>query len=151
MLLLLLAVALTSPFVSASAAVVPESSELVVSVTLDRGANVVVAHVIYADNVSDLVALAPAEGEWRGAFAPRPGAVPQVRFEALLAGNESVLSETHSIVALGVPMEALVESQPTDGAVEAEPASPIRLGIALLVGLAVLAAGLALARLRRST
>lgn len=151
MLVFLLAVALTSPFVSARAEVVADSSELVVGVVLDRGADVVVAHIIYADNVSDIVALAPVDGEWRGAFDPRLGAVPQVRFEALFPGEESALSETFSIVDLGVPIETLLGSQPTDVAVEAAPTSPWRFAIAMLVGLVVLMVALSFGRLRRTT
>lgn len=151
MLAFLLAVALTSPFVSARAEVIPESSELAVGVVLDRGADVVVAHVIYADNVSDIVSLAPVDGEWRGAFELRPGAVPQIRFEAIFPGNESAVSETTSIVGLGVPMEALLGSDSTEAPVEAESSSPWRLSIALFVGFAVVVVVMAFSIVRRVT
>ena len=147
----LLAVALTSPFVSAGAEVVTDSSELVVGVVLDRGADVVVAHVIYAHNVSDIVSLAPVDGEWRGAFEPRLGAVPQIRFEAIFPGGESAVSETTSIVDLGVPMEALLGSDSTVAPVEAESSSPWRLSIALFVGFAVVVAVMAFTVARRTT
>ena len=149
MVALLLAVALTSPFVTGRAEVVADSTEIAVGVVLDRGADVVVAHVIYAEGIAEVVSLRPTEsGEWLGAFEPLVGAIPQVRFEAVFPGGESALSSTNSLVALGVPEGMLVASAPP--VTEPEPARTpwIRLALAMLAGSAVLLAVVAVGRIR---
>lgn len=152
MVALLLMVVLVSPFVGARAELVPETSQVELGVTLDRGADVVVAHVIYAQNRSEIVALAPLAGEWRGAFELLSGGVPHVRFEAIFPGGESAVSETISLVDLGVDRETLVPPAvgvPPLGVVDSS--SPLPAIAAVLSGGAVLFMVIGLWRWRRTT